>query len=209
MPKKPINIQNQQMATDTTETTTLKADLEIGKLRLEQQKLSEEIRHLKRPLYRNPQYAGPLAAVIVAAFTVIFAFLNGNFEAKTSILESKRLVIENQIKDFQQEKLALQSDISKTKQQIAKLERDKINLQMESNKYQLEYLKSKNQYSTIQNKIDDRLNKQRFAIIERLLPIDKQLVKGDNYGAYTKLRVVILDLIANDPFDTKGKKPKR
>jgi hypothetical protein len=194
------------MATNTTENATLKTDLEIEKLRLEQQKLSEEIRHLKRPLYMNPQYAGPLAAVIVAAFTIAFAFLNGNFEAKTSILESKRLVIENQIKDFQQEKLALQADISKTKQQIAKLEVDKMNLRTESTKYQLEYLKSKNQYYSVQSRLDSKLNNQKHTISRRLIPVIEELKKGDNNGAYVKLRAIILDL--NDIYDPLAVKVK-
>lgn len=167
-----------------------KTELEIEKLRLEKKKLTEEIRHLQRPLYLNPQYAGPFAAIIVATFTIAFGFLNGNFEAKTSILENKRLVIENQIKDFQKEKVSLQTDINKTKEQIRKLEKEKFDLQMKSLKYQSDYLSSRNRYNRIQNKLD----LQSLDITTQLLAVADLLLKKDNEGAYSKLRSVIFKL---------------
>jgi len=107
--------------TNTAPLEKKKLKQEIDKLQLEKSKLTEEIRHLKRPLIKNPQFLAPIAAIVFGLLTVGYSFFTGLWDVKRATLENEKILLQTQIDSFKVEKQNIRVSNVKLTEENAKL----------------------------------------------------------------------------------------
>lgn len=160
-----------------------KRELEIEKLSLEKSKLIEEIKHLQRPLQRNPQYLAPIVTIIVASLTLAYTFFSGFWDVQMKKLENTKLVLQIDIDKFGRQKDILN-------EQVLEYQKQKDLLVGQNKKLKTKYDEANKKYNEVANKYKT----QKEEIAKELLEIDNLIVQNKNKEAFDLLRKVVVKL---------------
>jgi|ERR1019366_8525004 hypothetical protein len=139
-------------------------DLGHQKKQLEIDKLQEELKILKHPLYCRLSFYAALAPIVVSIVAIVFSISNGLFETNSKLLEIRKGVLQLEINKFESQKDSLRI---KNKQFA-----DSIKLETKKVRKELTSIKTK--YSKLNN--DKKLLLGKISTLEIELnksPIDK------------------------------------
>lgn len=160
-----------------------KLQLEIEKLTLESQKIDQEIRHLKRPLLKNPQYLAPILTMCSVVLTILYSFFSGFWDIQMKKLENTKLVLQIDIDKFEKQKDTLNKQLVEYRQQRDAIIQQNIKLKQK-------YEEANKKYNDIAN----RYKNQKEDIAKELLEIDDLINTNKNKEAFEKLRKVVIKL---------------
>jgi hypothetical protein len=149
---------------------------EFEKLALEKEKLTEEIRHLKKGFFKTPQVWAPIATITIALIGVFLTFQSGIFDAKRLDLQNQKSLLLIDIDKFEKKKDSLKLQVALSQQNL-----DSLN---NSNKYLRTKLQSLNkQFSAMSLKYKS----EKQYIANELKLIDSLLSEGKTKEAADKI----------------------
>ena len=175
-----------------------KLEYEIEKIALEKEKLTQEIRHLKRHLYL--QYIGPTSALILGLVGAIITYNNGFWDLKREKLENQKLLLQIDIAKFTKQKDSIKVLVAQSKQSLNNLQSTNSAL--------------KSEVSTVRKRISTlsvNYQSERLSIKKDIAEIDKLIQEGSNSEALSRLKTLVnrLGIITkvnrefSDEFDPK------
>lgn len=153
-----------------------KLESEIEKINLEKLKLTQEIKHLNRPLLKNPQYFAPIASIVIAVLAFIYASYTGFWDNKKASLENQKLVLQIDIDKFSKQKDSIKTLVLQSQKTL-----DSLNIDNTQLKTKLELVKKQLTDISIKYKADKK------SIIKELDEIDNLLKANNNSEAFIKL----------------------
>jgi len=94
-----------------------KLEEEINKIRLEKEKIELEKVELKKPNFSKPQWLAPFVTILVTVATLLTLWLNGTFDSIKTKTEAEFSLLKLEKKEFEIEKLKLDTQIKNSLQQ--------------------------------------------------------------------------------------------
>ncbi|MDB5230560.1 MAG: hypothetical protein JWN76_1365 [Chitinophagaceae bacterium] len=157
--------------------------LEKEKLKLENQKIAEETKTLKRFAQKWGHLIPPIAALIVALFTIIFYFSSGLFSLQKMSLENQKTLLQIEINNASKINDSIKKESVLIRQERDRLQREKDAL-----------LKKYAQILAAVKLLKANYEKDKADIGRQLADIDLLLRSDKTAEAFKQLKAVIKQL---------------